>query len=90
MINLEMISISSRNKKCSYQIALWCIVHLYDGVAPCGRFDSSPASLGLVVSPVVRLRLHLNVELILVGATGDGPLQRRQGRYGDATEHREQ
>lgn len=76
--------------QCSHQIVLWCIVHLYDRMAPCGRFDSPPASLGLVVSPVVRLWLHLNVELILVRVTGDGPLQGRQRGYGDATEHQGQ
>lgn len=88
-----MISISSGNE-CNAHIALyyimWCIVHLHDRMPSCGRFDGPPASLGLVVSPVVRLRLHLNVELVLVGVTGNGPLQRRQRRDGDATEHQGQ
>lgn len=65
-------------------------VHLYDRMPSCGRFDGAPASLGFVVSPVVRLRLHLNVKLILVGVTGNGPLQRGERRDGDAAEHQGQ
>lgn len=55
---------------------------------PCGRFDGAPAPLRLVVSSVVRLGLHLDVQLVLVGAAGDGPLQRGKRGHGDAEGHK--
>lgn len=58
--------------------------YLHNGMPPRGRLDRAPASLRLVVSPVVRLGLHLDAELVLVGAAGDGPLQRGQRGHGDA------
>lgn len=47
-------------------------------------FNSPPAALGLIVCPVVRFGLHLDVQLILVYAAGQRPLQRRQRGYRDA------
>lgn len=53
-------------------------------MSSCGRFDRPPAPLGLIVGPVVRLGLHLDMELVLVCALGDRPLQRGEGGHGDA------
>lgn len=52
----------------------------------CGRFDRTPAPLGLIVGSVVRLGLHLDVEFVLVRVTGDGPLQQWERRHRDARE----
>lgn len=52
-----------------------------------GCFDCPSAPFGLIVSSVVRLRLHLNVELVLVRAMGNRPLQRGERSHGDAKEH---
>lgn len=49
-----------------------------------GCFDCPSAPFGLIVSSVVRLRLHLDVELILVCAMGNRPLQRGERSHGDA------
>lgn len=64
-------------------------LYLHDRMPSCGRFDRTPAALGLVVSSVVGLRLHFDVELILVGAVGDRPFQRRERCHGDAGEQGE-
>lgn len=53
-------------------------------MSSCGGFDRPPASLRLVVSSVVWLGLHLNVELELLCAAGDRPFQRGERRHGDA------
>lgn len=55
---------------------------------PCGCFHSPPAPLRLIVSSVVRLGLHLDAQLVLVGAPGDRPLQRGKGGHGDAKRHK--
>lgn len=56
-------------------------------MASCGSFDCPSAPFGLIVSSVVRLRLHLDVELVLVCAMGNRPLQRGERSHGDAEEH---
>lgn len=61
--------------------------YLYNRMSSCGGFDRTPASLCLVVSSVVRLGLHLNVEFILVCATGNRPFQWRKRSNRDAVEH---
>lgn len=56
-------------------------------MSSCVGFDGAPAPLRLIVSSVVRLGLHLDVELILVSVTGDGPFQWREGGHRDAAGH---
>lgn len=58
--------------------------YLHDGVPPRGGLDRAPAALRLVVGPVVGLGLHLNAQLEVVGAAGDGPLQGWERGHGDA------
>lgn len=53
-------------------------------MSSCGGFDSTSASLCLIVGSVVGLGLHLDVEFILVRATGDWPLQRGERGHRDA------
>lgn len=65
----------------------WCWPYLHNRMPSCGRFDCTPASLGLIVSSVVRLGLHLDVELILVCAMGDRPFQRGERGHRDAGGH---
>lgn len=62
--------------------------YLHDRVPPCGGFHGPPAPLRLIVSSVVRLGLHLDAQLVLVGAPGDRPLQRGKGGHGDAERHK--
>lgn len=61
--------------------------HLHNGMSSCGGLDCTPAPLCLVVSSVMWLGLHFNVEFILVRAAGNGPFQRREGSHWDATGH---
>lgn len=56
-------------------------------MSSCGGFDCTPASLGFIVSSVMWFGLHLNVELILVGATRHRPFQRGERSHGDAGEY---
>lgn len=56
-------------------------------MSSCWGFDCAPAALRLIVSPVVRLGLHLNVELVLVCTMGDRPFQRGERGHGDAADH---
>lgn len=53
-------------------------------MSPSRGFDGPAAALGLIVSAVVRLGLDLDVQLVLVSATGQGPLQRGQRGHWDA------
>lgn len=58
-------------------------------MSSCGCFDCTSAPLCLIVSPVMRFGLHLDVELVLVCAGGDRPFQGRERGHGDATEQEE-
>lgn len=60
--------------------------YLHNRVASRGRLHRAPAPLGLIVSSVVRLGLHLDVELVLVRAVWDRPFQRWEGSHWDARE----
>lgn len=59
--------------------------YLDDRMTSSGGFDRSPAPLCLIVGSVMRLGLHVNMELILVCMAGDRPFQRGQRRKWDAT-----
>ncbi len=58
-------------------------------MSSCGGFDCTPASLRLIVSSVMRLRLHLNLEFILVCALRDRPFQRGERSHRDAADMRD-
>ena len=59
--------------------------YLDDRMTSSGGFDRSPAPLCLIVGSVMRLGLHVNMELVLVCMAGDRPFQRGQRRKWDAT-----
>lgn len=61
--------------------------YLHNRMPSRGCFHRTPAPLGLIVSSVVRLGLHLDVEFILVCAMWDRPFQRWEGSHWDAREH---
>ena len=60
--------------------------YLHNRVSSCRGLHRPPAPLRLVVGPVVRFGLHVDVQLVLVGASGHRPLQRREGGHGDAAD----
>ena len=62
------------------------VSHLDDGMPAGGGFDGPPAALRLVVGPVVGLGLHVDVQLMVLGAVGHGPLQGGEGGQRDAAE----
>lgn len=59
--------------------------HLDNGVSARRRLDGAAAALRLVVGPVVRPGLHLQLQLALLKLGGEGPVQ-RGGRRRDPAE----
>lgn len=53
-------------------------LHLDDGMSRWCSLDCSSAALGLIVGPVVRAGLHLNMQLVLVKLGGQRPVKWRQ------------
>ena len=53
--------------------------HLDNGVSRGCGFDGSPAAFRLIVGSVVRTRLHLDAQLVLVELGWQRPVKRRQG-----------